>query len=134
MSFWKTFGKINLGLAKGVGKLAGNVVGKYVGIDGLGNVFDKNKGNATGGAPVTAVDGAQMASPSRPSIGGSITGLLDAGASFLSGRSHAQVDVNTGVGGRLGDTSRSSGLPSWAIPAAIGGGLLLLLTAGRGRK
>lgn len=134
MSFWKTFGKINLGLAKVVGKTAGNVVGSYVGIKGLGNVFDKNKSNATGGAVVTSVDGTQSNSPASPSIGGAITGFLGAATGLMAGKTHAQVDVNTGVGGRLGDAGTPGGLPSWAIPAAIGGGLLLLLTAGRGRK
>ncbi|MDN3584736.1 hypothetical protein [Mucilaginibacter flavus] len=134
MSFWKTFGKINLGILKGVGKAAGNVVGNYVGVQGLGNAFDKNKSNATGGAPVSALDGTQAVSNTSPSIGQSLTGLFGAATDFLSGRAHAQVDVNTGVGGRANDPTNSSGLPSWALPAAIGGGLLLLLTSGGGRR
>ncbi len=104
-------------------------------MQGLGNAFDKKQNNATSGGGVGYVDGSMPSDPGNSGILGSLNGLMVAATGALSGKTHIQFDGNIGAGGRADDIiSKKSGLPSWALPAAIGGGLLLLLTSGGGRR
>jgi len=146
MSFFSVLGKIGKGavsVVKGVGITAGNVVGNYVGVGSLGSNINSalSKNNATAGVPTASIDGAGVPMTSQPnvisptpSIWGSIVGAIDNFGGFFSGKNHVQVDVNTGVGGRVGDSTTSSGLPSWLPIAGLAAGGLLLFTSMSGKR
>jgi len=136
MSLWsvlgnvgKTVGKVALGAAGGVlntatGGLTGNLINA--------NMFDKSPA-ATAAAPVAQIDGTQpqMAVQSNSSTGGGIGGFLDAATNFLTGRSHAQVDLHTTVGGTADMTTQGKGffssLPPWALYGGVGLAAFMLL-------
>lgn len=146
MGFFGFLGKVGkgaLGVVKGVGITAGNVAGGVVGLDGLGSTINASlsKNNATAGAATAAVDGSaapmtSQATVTAPAGGllGAVTGALYSFSDWVGGKSRPQVDVNTGIGGRLNDKSSSSGLPSWLPIAGLAAGGLLLFTSMSGKR
>lgn len=137
MSLFKVLGSIGKSVGKvalGVGKTAANVAGTYVGV---GPLFGSGGSQTAASAPVApstaavAGTGPVANTSNSPSLNGgllgSLTGFLNSASSALLGKTHIQVDGNLGTGGREVDSSASS-TPSWLMPAAIGGGALLLIS------
>jgi hypothetical protein len=133
MSFLSIFGKIG----STVGKVALGTVGTVVGVNGLGNVFDK-KSNGTPNPAMVATSlpvGNRM--DTQNVAGGSLlssfTGFLNGATSFLTGQSRAKVDVHTAIGGTQDDRYNTSSMPSWLLPVGLIGLVVLLLSGGSRR-
>lgn len=127
MSIFSAIGKV----AGTIGKGAVNMVTSTVGI---GQVFDMTGGGSSPAAPAP-VAAAAVQSVQQPTgtIGGAVAGLINGLTGFLTGQSHAQVDLHTQVGGTADPNASNSQLPSWLLPAGIGIAAIVLLS-GRNKK
>jgi hypothetical protein len=123
-SLFKTFGKINLAIAKTVGKTAGNLVGSYVGVKGLGNMFDKN-GPPTAGAPMSAAADGATPVDTQNKGGFSLQGILSGATTFINGL-HPTVKVQGDVAGTIEETKKA--MPPWLMPVGIGAAVLLVVS------
>jgi hypothetical protein len=145
MSFFKTLGNIGKGIAKGVlgvSKTAVNIAGNVVGI---GPVFPSgSNGGAQQAAavsiapPVGAVytqQGWSVPVAPAPSLLDLAKDALGGLGNALNGRTHVQVDANVGAGGRIADMpGTGSAWPSWLLPVAAGGAILLLMSGSNRRR
>ncbi|MEB0302362.1 hypothetical protein [Mucilaginibacter sp. 5C4] len=127
--------------AKLIGKAALGVVGSSIGLSGLSNVFDKKTTSNAIPAPAMVAPSLNIGTPPNSNYGGkslgsTIVGMFDSITDFLQGRSHAQLDVNVGTGGRASDGyNTTSGLPRWLLPVALGGiAILFLSKSGSSRR
>lgn len=112
MSFFSSIGKIGKGLIGGVAKVAGNVVGGYIGDPHLGSDMFSGS-SATSGAPVAGSVSLTGGAQTSPSLSDQLRGLL----LVASGNKPIQTQVE------------SSALPSWLLPVALIGALILAAKA-----
>ncbi|QQL51089.1 hypothetical protein [Mucilaginibacter ginkgonis] len=127
MSLWSVLGSVG----KGVAKVGLGVVGGVTGVNINGMIGWDGSGQA---AAVTQASAPPPANPvlqssNNGSFMDAVKGLFNSASNFLSGNSHAQVDVNTGVGGRAGDPQSTSGLPSWLLPVGLAAGGVFLISS-----